>query len=520
MNGTTTEKPGPTIMVIFGASGDLTWRKLTPALFNLHADGWMPERFAVVGLGRDDIADGDFRERMRDGVAHNSRRQPDDDETWNDFVGNAIYRQIDVRDSAGFRELGRHLEEIEEEWETPAARIFYLALPPRVVADVAKQLGDAGLNRPRERARIVVEKPFGHDLDSARQLNRTLSGYFDEKQIFRIDHYLGKETVQNILAFRFSNALFEPVWNHHYIDHVQITVAEEGGVGHRAGYYDHAGALRDMIQNHLMQLLCLIAMEPPTVLDEREVRNRKVDVLRAVRPIPADQVHHYAVRGQYGAGRSEDGQVPAYRDEEGVAPESTTETFAALKLEIENWRWRGVPFYLRTGKRLPAKVSEVAIQFRPVPHQAFPAAALLESHPNRLLFSIQPHEGIFLRFEVKHPGVSMQLSPVLMQFYYREAFRSPVPEAYETLLLDIMENDSTLFMRADQTEAAWQILDPILAAWAEARPYAFPNYESGTWGPHDADELIAQDGHSWLLPTHVQCQGDIAPCRVLPEETS
>ncbi len=514
------KRPGPTVLVIFGASGDLTWRKLTPALFNLHLDGWMPERFTVIGLGRDEMADEAFRERLRDGVAHNSRRQPESDGQWDRFVGSAVYMQHDVTQVGSFKDLKKRIEAIEKEWDEKASRIFYLAVPPHVVGDIAEKLGEVGLHRDRDRSRIVVEKPFGHDLESARDLNRTLTGIFHEGQIFRIDHYLGKETVQNIMAFRFSNALFEPLWNRHYIDHVQITVAETVGVEHRGEYYDHSGALRDMIQSHLTQLLCLVAMEPPVAFVDREVRNRKVDVLHAVRPIPPDRVNEFAVRGQYGGGEVDGEEVCAYRKESSVDPESTTETFAAVKLMIDNWRWQGVPFYLRTGKRLPAKVSEVAIQFRPVPHQAFPAEALLESHPNRLLFSIQPDEGVFLRFEVKHPGLAMQLSPVLMQFYYREAFPEVPPEAYETLLLDVMENDTMLFMRADQTEAAWSILSPVLAAWEAALPYSFPNYQSGTWGPPDADALIARDGRSWLIPTYVQCEGDLTPCRVLPREES
>jgi len=513
-----THRPGPTVLIIFGASGDLTWRKLTPALFNLHKDGWLPERFTVLGLGRDKMADSAFRKRLADGVKENSRRQPKDDKQWEHFLSTATYMQHDVHAVDSFKELKKKLDAVDKDWGEDAARIFYLAVPPSLVDEIVENLGQVGLHRDRRRSRIVVEKPFGHDLDSARELDRTLTGVFQEDQIFRIDHYLGKETVQSIMAFRFSNALFEPLWNRHYIDHVQITVAETVGVEHRGAYYDHAGALRDMIQNHLLQLLCLVAMEPPVAFDGAEVRNRKVDVLRAVRPIPPEHVNLHAVRGQYGEGRIEGEEVCEYRQEPSVADDSKTETYAALKLMIDNWRWQGVPFYLRTGKRLPAKVSEVAIQFKPVPHQAFPSAALLESHPNRLLFSIQPHEGIFLRFEVKHPGLTMQLSPVLMQFYYRDAFRDSPPEAYETLLLDVMQGDNMLFMRADQTEAAWGILKPVIDAWEEALPYSFPNYQSGTWGPHDADVLIARDGRSWLTPTYIQCDGKIASCRIPGQE--
>jgi len=516
----THQRPGPTILVIFGASGDLTWRKLTPALFNLKLDGWIPERFTMLGLGRDTMTDNAFRKRLRDGVEKHSRRDSIDDEQWKKFAGGATYMQIDVTTPAGFDKLRKRIEDVEKDWDTPTERIFYLAVPPRVVGDLVEQLGEAKLNRPRERARVVVEKPFGRDLQSARDLNRRITKIFDEPQIFRIDHFLGKETVQNILAFRFANALFEPLWNRHYIDHIQITVSETVGVGHRAGYYEQSGALRDMVQNHLIQLFCLVAMEPPVAFKDQEVRNRKVDVLHAVRPIVPERVNEVAVRGQYGSGRLDGDNLLAYREEEGVDPESETETYAAIKLEIDNWRWQGVPFYLRTGKRMRAKASELVVQFRPVPHQVFLQTMLMESHPNRLVFSIQPHEGIFLRFDVKHPGLSMQLSPVRMQFDYSEAFSTSVPEAYETLLRDIMLNDSMLFMRADQAEAAWSILDPILHAWDEIQPYSFPNYETGSWGPHDAEVLIAGDGRSWLIPTSAQHPIQMPKCNVSTEDES
>ncbi|HEY9073368.1 MAG TPA: glucose-6-phosphate dehydrogenase, partial [Desulfobaccales bacterium] len=379
---------------------------------------------------------------------------------------------------------------------------------------VARELARVKLNQDRNRDRIVVEKPFGRDLDSARALNRSLTELFHESQIYRIDHYLGKETVQNIMAFRFANTLFEPVWNRNYIDHVQITVAEADGVGSRGHYYDQAGALRDMIQNHLLQILCLIAMEPPVSFSADEVRNKKADVLHAIRRITPEKVYKYAVRGQYGAGWIESRQVEPYRSEVNVAPDSATETFAAVKLRVDNWRWQGVPFYLRTGKRLPARISEVSIQFRPVPHQPFPTAAVMDSRPNRLLIAIQPEEGILLRFEAKYPGPTMRLSPVIMQFYYREAFKTTPPEAYETLLLDVMLGDATLFMRADQTEAAWEIISPILEVWDGTQPTDFPNYQAGTWGPEAAESLLAYDGHSWVMPTFLQCQEDTATCRV------
>lgn len=504
----------PTIFVIFGAGGDLTWRKLIPALYNLHLDRWMPEHVIVLGLDRAEMTDEEFRNHLQEGVDKNSRRGQVDEKLWNAFAENLFFAKADFEDDRSFKNLAKRIEKIEKDWDRQANKIFYLAVPPGLVEDLSRKLGTAKLNEDRERSRIVVEKPFGRDLESAGKLNETLTDIFLESQIYRIDHYLGKETVQNILAFRFGNTLFEPLWNRHYIDHIQITVAESVGVAHRGGYYDRAGALRDMIQNHLLQILCLIAMEAPISFNDNEIRNKKVDVLHAIRPVPFEQINDFAVRGQYAAGWIEGERVKAYREESDVPTGSLTETYAALKLFVDNWRWQGVPFYLRTGKRLPAKISEVAIQFRPVPHQTFPAAALMDWRPNRLLLAIQPQEGIFLRFEVKHPGQTMHLSPVLMQFYYREAFDVDPPEAYETLLLDVMCGDTTLFMRADQTHAAWQVLSPILQAWEKIKPFSFPNYPAGTWGPEEAEILIARDGCNWVMPTYLQCQENLAACHV------
>jgi glucose-6-phosphate 1-dehydrogenase len=504
----------PTVFVIFGAAGDLSWRKLVPALYSLFREGWLPEQFLIIGTGHRHVSGQEFRQHLRDGVDKFSRQGKSTDQDWRRFAEHLAFLAADLDQPGVFNDLAKRLNERDKAWGTRANRIFYLGLPPRMIEPVVQGLAKAKLNQDRKRARLVVEKPFGHDLASARELNRTLTEIFHESQIYRIDHYLGKETVQNIMAFRFANTLFEPVWNRRYIDHVQITVAESEGVGHRGHYYDHAGALRDMIQNHLLQIMCLIAMEPPLSFNDNEVRNKKVDVLHAVRPIPADQVHQFGVRGQYGAGGIEGQSVPGYRSEENVAPDSATETFAAVKLYVDNWRWQGVPFYLRTGKRLPAKISEVSIQFKPVPHQTFPASAVLDWRPNRLIIAIQPEEGILLRFEAKYPGPTMRLSPVIMQFYYREAFKTAPPEAYETLLLDVMWGDATLFMRADQTEAAWAILTPILDVWETIKPTDFPNYQAGTWGPEAAETLIAQDGRSWVMPTFLQCQEDSAVCRV------
>ncbi len=493
---------GPVTVVIFGAAGDLTWRKLVPALYNLFLDGWLPDRFSLVGVDMKKMSKEKFAERLRDGVDRFSRSGKAKDDQWARFVSHiADFISADFSDGSAYVKLSELLSSQDRGGRGPSSHVFYLATPPTVFETIARQLGKARLARSRNTARIVTEKPFGNSLESARALNAALTKVFDECQIYRIDHYLGKETVQNILAFRFANALFEPIWDRRYIDHVQITVAEKLGVEHRGGYYEHAGALRDMIQNHLMQLLCLVAMEPPLSFAADEIRNKKLEVLRAIRRIPADDIHRFAVRGQYGAGWLEGQHVPPYRGESHVAQDSSTETFAAVKLYVDNWRWQDVPIYLRTGKRLPTSVSEIYIQFRPVPHQSFPSTALEAAwHPNGLLIRIQPEEAISLRFQAKMPGLKVRLSPVEMSFCYGAAFETTSPEAYETLLLDIIHGDATLFMRDDQVEAAWSVITPILDSW-QSLPADFPNYPAGTWGPESAEVLIAQDGRSWLTPS-------------------
>ena len=485
----------PTILVIFGGAGDLTWRKLVPSVFDLYRDGRMPTKFAIMAVDRASFSNAELRTRFLDGVKQFSRKGKVTRTDWQDFAGHITYHQGDFTDPGVYSNLKKQCVKLEKGWKMPAGHIFYMATPPVMVEVIPKLLADAGLNRNRDR--IVVEKPIGHDLDSARKLNRSLTDSFHESQIFRIDHYLGKETVQNILAFRFANPLFEPIWNRRYVDYVTITVAEALGIGHRGGYYDQAGALHDMVQNHLMQLLCLVAMEPMVSFNADEIRNKKVDVLHALRPIRTDAVSECVVRGQYGRGTLDGKKMREYRGEADVAPHSHTETYVALKVLIDNWRWQDVPFYLRTGKCLPRQVSEVAIHFRAVPHQSFPPHISHGWYPSRLVLSIQPEEGITLGFQAKIPGLHMLLRPVEMRFRYSETFTRPSPEAYETLLWDVMNNDPTLFMREDQIEAAWGFLMPVLEEWANSRPRNFPNYAAGSWGPKAADKLIRRDGHDW-----------------------
>jgi glucose-6-phosphate 1-dehydrogenase len=497
-------KPEPVVLVIFGAGGDLAWRKLVPALYSLYVDHWLPEQFAVIGVDRRDLDDRAFGERLRDGVDRFSRQGVTDEEAWASFASRFHYLSGSFDEEKTFTVLGQRLADYNDSWQQAPDQIFYLAIPPFLFAKVTENLGAAGLTGDREHTRIVIEKPIGHDLRTAQELNDTLTKAFDESQIYRIDHYLGKETVQNILAFRFANALFEPIWDRRYIEQIQITVAESVGVEHRGDYYEGAGALRDMIQNHLLQILCLVAMEPPVTFAADEIRDKKVEVLRAVRPIPKDRVGEFAARGQYTAGTIDGESVPAYRDEPDVASDSTTETFAALKLTVDNWRWQDVPFYLRTGKRLPDKISTVTVCFRPVPHRSFPASATENWQSNQITIHIQPDEGIDFGFQAKQPGPTLRLDGVNMVFRYRTAFQDrPLPEAYETLLLDVMRGDATLFMRADQVAAAWRIVMPVLEAWqADTEDLAF--YPAGSWGPETATTLIEQDGRHWFRPSEDQ----------------
>lgn len=490
--------PDPTALVIFGGGGDLSKRKLLPAIYNLFLDGWLPEQFQVIGVDRVDMTDDAYRTHARAGIDEFSRQGKTKPADWEKFAKHVSYLKADITTPPSYAELAQKLAAFDKQVARKSHRVFYLATAPTLVQTVAQQLQGAKLSGEIADTRIVVEKPFGRDLATATELNRALKAIFEEKQIYRIDHYLGKETVQNLLTFRFANSLFEPVWNRNYIDNVQITVAEEVGVEQRGGYYDHSGALRDMVQNHLMQVLCLIAMEAPVSFDDDEIRSKKVDVLHALRPIRPDQVASMALRGQYDEGEIDGKPVPAYRSESSVAKDSATETYVAMKMFVDNWRWQDVPFYLRTGKRLPSRVSEAIVQFRPVPHRSFPFTALKDWPPNRLAIRIQPDEGVFLRVQAKVPGPTMRMKPVEMHFTYKEMFATQGPEAYETLLLDVIRGDATLFMRADQVEAAWSAVMPILDSWAAHAPKDFPNYSAGSWGPGAADDMLAREGRRWL----------------------
>ncbi|HEY8389237.1 MAG TPA: glucose-6-phosphate dehydrogenase [Parasegetibacter sp.] len=490
--------PPPSLIFIFGGSGDLNFRKLSPALYNLYIDNWMPEKFSIVGIGRTEYSDDTYRERLLKGIREFSRRKDDPMERWEAFSKHISYLQLDAEDAAAYSRITEFVVATEAKFGVHPNVIFYLAVAPQLVPGIATKLGTLTLCAERNTTRIVIEKPFGHDLHSARELNKLMASIFTEEQIYRIDHYLGKETVQNIIALRFANALFEPIWNRNYIEHVQITASETVGAEGRGGYYEQSGALRDMVQNHILQLLCLIAMEAPVSFDANEIRNKKVDVLNALRKISNDEVQEYAVRGQYSSGWMKGEKVPGYRSEKNVDPNSSVETFAAVKFYIDNWRWQNVPFYVRTGKRMHEKSTIITIQFKPAPSYAFPVEAAASWRPNRLTISIQPEMDIRLRFQAKKPGQSMSLNPVDMIFRYDEAYDDHQPEAYETLLLDVMEGNATLFMRADQVEAAWKVITPIQEAWANRPPVGFPNYAPGSWGPEDAEALIARDGHNWI----------------------
>jgi glucose-6-phosphate 1-dehydrogenase len=491
--------PQPCAVVIFGATGDLTHRKLIPAIYRLVREGLLPASCAVVGFARSAGSDESLRESLRE-----SLELPADDAVWAQFAQSIFYHRSDYSDPKGYQGLGEVLGRLDRERGTSGNRLFYLATPPGVAADIARRLGEARLIPPPSPAgpwaRLVVEKPFGHDLPSAAALNRHLAEFFDESQIFRIDHYLGKETVQNLLVLRFANGLFEPVWNARHVDHVQITVSESLGVEGRGGYFEGSGTLRDMVQNHLLQLLCLVGMEPPAVLEADAIRDEKVQLLRSLRPIRPEDVPGMSARGQYGAGWVDGEEVPAYRAETGVAPDSRTETYVALRLWVDNWRWAGVPFYLRAGKRLPKRVTEIAVQFKEVPRILFNRDGGAPLAPNVLVVRIQPDEGISLRFSAKAPGAAGQIQPVKMEFSYGAAFGQEPPEAYERLLLDAMLGDSTLFTRRDEVEAAWSVIDPIRAGWQRETSAALPTYDAGTWGPDSADAFIRADGREWRRP--------------------
>jgi glucose-6-phosphate 1-dehydrogenase len=481
--------PDPCTLVIFGASGDLTQRKLFPALYSLAFRRLLPEHFAVVGASRSAESDDEFRERMKAAVQENSR-DPFRDDVWEPLADGMHYVALDFADEHGEDELAQTLNSLDQERGARGNRVYYLATPPPVFPIVVEAVGK---RRATEGwTRLIIEKPFGHDLASARELQQVIEKYFDESEVFRIDHYLGKETVQNVMALRFANGIFEPIWNRQFVDHVQITVAETLGIGARADYYEKAGAIRDIFQNHLLQLVAITAMEPPIDFSADSVRNEKVKVLRAMHTPGPKSV----VRGQYGRGYIEGEEVPAYREETGVAPQSMTETYVAAKLYVDNWRWADTPFYLRTGKRLARRETTIAIQFKGAPHPPFEDLSAERLRPNVLLVHVQPEEGVSLAIGVKVPGQGMTIRTVHMDFLYGGAFRMGLPEAYERLILDAMLGDATLFTRIDEVEEQWSLVDPIVAAWARDRS-AFPNYAAGTWGPTSADELIERDGRSW-----------------------
>jgi len=492
----------PCTLVIFGGSGDLTKRKLVPAVYNLFLDGVLPSNFAILGLGRTPLSDHDFRASMRDGIITYSRQKLSDAK-WKAFEQHLFYQAGSLDEPKLYQDMTARCETIEAALKLPGNRIFYLAIPPTSFSPACTGLKRAGLIHAAGTkvpfSRVIVEKPIGRDLASAHEINSTIGRVFHESQIFRIDHYLGKETVQNLLVIRFANSIFEPIWNHKYIDHVQITVSEAEGIGTRASYYEQAGALRDMVQNHILQVLCLVAMEPPHSLDPDVVRNARIDVLRCLRPIVGKDVERFVVRAQYSHGTIHGTENPGYRHEAGVTPDSTIETYVAFKCFVENWRWAGVPFYVRTGKAMPKRTSEIAVYFKDIPHILFNANPAAPQAPNVLTLRIQPEEGLSLRIMSKKPGSKAQTHPVDMNFKYSDAFAAPSPEAYGRLLLDVMAGDTSLFMRRDAVEASWAWVTGILHGWKEHGPKWLPEYAAGSWGPVEADKLIESDGRKWRI---------------------
>jgi glucose-6-phosphate 1-dehydrogenase len=483
-----------TTLVIFGATGDLARRKLLPALYNLAHEGALPERFNLVGVSRRDQSDDDFRGQAREAIGEFSRRPPDP-QLLESLLGRMRYLGIPFDDFPGYARLGTALDELDAEGGQPLNRAYYLSTAPEYFPVITEAIKENGLHRSEDaEVRVIIEKPFGTDLASARSLQDVVHSVFRERQVFRIDHYLGKETVQNVMAFRFANYMFEPVWNRNYIDHIQITAAEDIGIGTRAGYYDSSGALRDLVQNHMLQLLTLVCMEPPASFEANKVRDEKVKVLQAIEPPTPEEVDGMTVRARYTRGMSGGAEAPGYLEEEGVPADSQTETYAALRLEVQNWRWAGVPIVLRTGKRLARKVTEIAVQLKPVPHMAFTSKGSVGVQPNQLILTVQPNEGVSLSLGAKIPGASMRIRPVNMEFLYGTSFMSQSPEAYERLILDAMRGDATLFTRNDEVDAQWSIIDPILQAWGEGHP-PIAEYEAGSPGPAEADDLLGDDRH-------------------------
>ncbi len=492
----------PCAIVIFGANGDLTKRKLLPALYRLAYERRIPQTFAILGNSRTHLSDEDFRAKMKESVQKFLEDAPFDESVWESFSKGLYYVTGDLQDPACYEAIAKKLSEVEKDHQTGGNAIFYLSTQPSFYADVVQRLGDQKLNHGAGWRRVIIEKPFGHDLESARKLNTDIQGVFRETEIYRIDHYLGKETVQNILAFRFGNGIFEPLWNRRYVNHVQITAAESIGVEGRGAYYQEAGALRDMIQNHLLQVMATVTMEPPTVYDADNVRDERAKLLRSVRIMKPEEVPLYSVAGQYGPAKVGGDDLPGFRQEHGVDPEARTDTYAAATFFVDNWRWAGVPFYIRTGKRLPKRVTDIAIQFNAAPLSLFrqdTKSGLMTPRPNLLILRIQPEEGISLRFLSKSPGSGMRVRPVSMDFNYGSSFGERSPTAYETLLVDAMAGDATLYTRQDMVDASWQVVQPILDGWANQK-FDFPNYAAGSWGPKASDEMLARQGHVWRVP--------------------